>query len=124
MALHLLAVGNGGALGACTRYLISLLPWKGSFPMLTFATNLLGAFFIGLLLGFGKPLDGHKTMTLLLKTGFCGGFTTFSTFSLESYQLLVQGAFATALLYMGMSVILCIVGVALGVWCSHKSMGI
>lgn len=80
-------VALGGAVGAVGRYGISLLPWKGAFPLLTLATNFLGAVAIGFLSGlFSQRLLGERGK-LFWQTGVCGGFTTFSTFSLEAVTL-------------------------------------
>ena len=57
---------------------------------------------------------GHEQLVLFLKTGVCGGFTTFSTFSLETYDLLNRGHYKTAAAYMVLSMVLCLVGVAAG----------
>ena len=80
--MEFLLVGVGGALGAILRYLLGLLPYQGSFPFKTWAINLAGSFLIGWLsarLGRQAWFPGDQ---LLLITGLCGGFTTFSTFSL------------------------------------------
>ena len=87
----LLAVGLGGALGAILRYLISLLPLKGSFPVWTLLTNLLGAVAIGFIAGASARGRMQDVAALFWKTGVCGGFTTFSTFSLEAFSLLENG---------------------------------
>lgn len=111
----LLAVGFGGFLGACARYLISLLPFSGHFPVTTLLTNFLGAIIIGMITGI--VLAGSISspyLILFLKTGICGGFTTFSTFSLESLTLLEQGKLKTAILYMLSSLLLCLLGVWAG----------
>ncbi len=92
-------VALGGAVGAVGRYGISLLPWKGAFPLLTLATNFLGAVAIGFLSGlFSQRLLGERGK-LFWQTGVCGGFTTFST---------LGGA------YVLLSVALCVAGVLLG----------
>lgn len=110
-----LYVGLGGALGAACRYLLSLLPISGRFPALTLVTNLLGAVLIGTIVGMsnsrGKLSDSQ---ILFWKTGVCGGFTTFSTFSLESVQLLESGYPLLGVLYIISSVLLCLIGVVIG----------
>ena len=110
----LLAVGMGGALGAMGRWGLSLLPFRGEFPLLTLVTNWLG----GLLWGFFAGGAGRGRLssgwTLFWKTGVCGGFTTFSTFSLESLTLLEKGKWLLGGSYMVLSVVLCLLGVALG----------
>ena len=104
-------VGLGGALGAILRYSISLLPMKSSFPILTFITNLIGAFIIGMVVGLFEKHYLSSQLNLFLKTGVCGGFTTFSTFSLEALSLFENGKFILAILYIFMSVGGCIIGV-------------
>ncbi len=102
-------------LGTIGRYLLSLLPIKGQsgFPVITLAINLIGACCIGLIVAFSeKNGDPNPQLVLFLKVGICGGFTTFSTFSLEAMQLLQNGSFAVALSYMALSVILCVSAVA------------
>ena len=110
----LLAVGTGGALGAIGRWGLSLLPFRGEFPLLTLVTNLLGAVLIGFIAGWAGRGRLSSGWTLFWKTGVCGGFTTFSTFSLESLTLLEKGKWLLGGSYMALSVVLCLLGVALG----------
>ena len=110
----LLAVGLGGALGAILRYLISLLPLKGSFPVWTLLTNLLGAVAIGFIAGASARGRMQYVAALFWKTGVCGGFTTFSTFSLEAFSLLENGNRGLGALYILLSILLCLGGIALG----------
>ncbi len=107
-------IGLGGALGAILRYGISLIPLKSHFPILTLITNILGAFMIGIVVGIFSKDRISPSMNLFLKTGVCGGFTTFSTFSLETLTLLEDGFYLLAILYALISVIGCIIGVYLG----------
>jgi CrcB protein len=113
--MQFLCVALGGALGALGRYLISLVPIKTDFPILTLFTNIAGAILIGLVVGIiaTKPSASPNT-TLFWKTGVCGGFTTFSTFSLEAVNLIEHQQYWQGGLYMILSVCCCMVGVILG----------
>lgn len=83
-----LLVALGGGAGAVCRYARPLLPISGRFPFATLIANALGALIIGFLAGCAIQMDSFPAnLNLLLKTGFCGGFTTFSTFSLETVTL-------------------------------------
>ena len=110
-----LYVGLGGALGAMARYAISLIPNDTGFPYLTLVTNLLGALFIGVIVGAAEQNpNASQGLVTFLKTGFCGGFTTFSTFSLEAFILFEKKAYGKASVYMILSLGLCLAGVACG----------
>ena len=107
--MNILAVGLGGALGAVCRYLLGqVIPKLGSgFPIATFAVNLIGCFAIGLVVGLaGKHSNIDPRVILFLQTGICGGFTTFSTFSLESLTLIEEGKIVIGILYIVLSVLL------------------
>lgn len=110
-----LFVGLGGAVGAMLRYAISLIPYNGGFPLLTFVTNILGALLIGFIMGYASKRNVNDSLMLFLKTGLCGGFTTFSTFSLEAYNLFVSGSKILAVCYAVLSAVCCIIGVWLGI---------
>lgn len=113
--MNFLYVGLGGALGAMFRYAISLFPVKVEFPILTSVTNVLGAIFIGLIIGIAyRKEEMSQGMVLFLKVGICGGFTTFSTFSLEMFNLIEKGKIGMGILYAVLTVSFCIVGVYLG----------
>ena len=109
-------VALGGAVGASARYAISLIPVKSQFPILTLITNLLGALLIGFIVGIAESRNISKNTMLFLKTGVCGGFTTFSTFSLEAYNILSTRNYGLCGLYVALSV----VGSIAGVWCGKK----
>ena len=105
--LDCLMVGLGGFIGSVCRFMISKLPFAAGtgFPLNTFVINILGAFAIGCIASAaGKSLDPRAV--LFLKVGVCGGFATFSTFSLETFKLLEAGAWATALIYVCSSTLL------------------
>lgn len=108
-------VALGGALGAAGRYALSLIPVRTEFPFITLMTNILGAMAIGFIAGLlGTRDDLSPNVALFWKTGVCGGFTTFSTFSLEAWQLLEKGNYLLSALYALLSVVCCVAGVWLG----------
>ncbi len=113
--MEFLYVALGGGLGAAGRYAISLIPVKAEFPVLTLITNIIGAVLIGFIVGVSsKKADVSANTVLFWKTGVCGGFTTFSTFSLEAYRLFENKAYTLGGLYAILSVCCCIFGVILG----------
>ncbi|MDR2139315.1 MAG: fluoride efflux transporter CrcB [Tannerella sp.] len=109
MMRALLLVGFGGGAGSIFRYLTSVLVtryFQGVFPLAVFTVNVSGCFIMGLLLGLSERLPFVGTdMKLLFVTGFCGGYTTFSTFSAENVDLIQSGHYPTAFLYMAASVL-------------------
>lgn len=111
-----LCVGAGGFLGAVARYLLGLLPYQGDFPLITFAINFVGAFAIGVVFEVASVRPGMlpDNAVLFLKTGLCGGFTTFSTFSLETLSLLERGKYAMGATYAFGSLAVCLIGVLAG----------
>lgn len=114
MLRQLLLVALGGAIGSALRYLTALLlarHYTGSIPLATLAVNLVGCFLIGLLIGLCS-YTSH--LRLLFITGFCGGFTTFSTFTAESYSMFREGAYGLALLYIAGSVLIGLLALWLG----------
>ena len=105
--LNCLAVALGGALGSVLRYLIGLIPVNERFlfPIKTFAINVIGCFVIGLVTALAlKSNNLNPKLVLFLKVGICGGFTTFSTFALETSTLLKNGHAGMAALYMILSI--------------------
>lgn len=92
-----------------------------NFPIATFATNILGCFCIGLLFGFFQKNNLlTSNFYFLLITGFCGGFTTFSAFSIENLQLIQQNQISIALIYSILSVVLGVLFTFTGIWISSK----
>lgn len=117
MLKSLLLVGVGGAAGSLFRYILSRLLTSEvpfTFPYGTFAVNIIGCLLIGVIYGLGLKELSSSSMRLLLGTGFCGGFTTFSSFSLEFLLLLREGHANLAFLYAAASMILGLSAVWLG----------
>lgn len=102
----LICLGSG--LGGVARFLGS--KWINTifqlqFPLSTFLINILGSYFIGLIIALSARDQQHQSFFLFLTTGFCGGFTTFSTFSNENINLIKNGEYQTALIYILLSII-------------------
>lgn len=113
-------VGLGGFAGSVLRYLISvgmspMIPVAG-IPWHTLLVNVIGSLLIGLLLAVQVQHHWH----LLGAVGFCGGFTTFSTFSLELMRMLRAGNYTTAGSYIALSLLLSLAAVALGFYLGTK----
>jgi CrcB protein len=110
------AVAVGGALGSMARFWLTgaMAVLTGPrFPWGTLLINVLGSFVIGLVAGFTLTpgrVAMHPDIRIFLMTGVCGGFTTFSAFSLQTLELLQGGDFVPALGYVVGSVVLCVVG--------------
>lgn len=114
----LLAVGLGSCLGGISRFLIGRLIQfhaSTSFPLGTLVVNVLGCFLVGILFGLSeKGATTNPEWRLFLTVGFCGGFTTFSTFTLENLALMRDGNFFLFSLYTGLTVFLCLAATYLG----------
>ena len=118
MLKSILIVGAGSFLGGALRFLISTL-MKGactsSFPWATLTVNLIGCLLIGVIYGlFARHSSISHPMFLLLTTGFCGGFTTFSTFANEGVQMLQGGNLGAFAAYASLSLVLGMLLVVLG----------
>lgn len=115
-----LLVGIGGFFGSITRYGVTMLTDKYlqiSYPLGTFLVNIIGCFILGLLFGMVQRQVLDNNTWLILATGFCGAFTTFSTFALENNIMLMNKQSATALFYtlasLIIGILLCRVGIML-----------
>ncbi len=116
-----LLVFLGGGIGSGLRYLLSktLNPYTSNFFIGTFGVNILGCLIIGIILGLSAKSTALSNNTILFITiGFCGGFTTFSSFALENYGMLREGQITSFLLYTLSSIVVGILAVALGLWLS------
>lgn len=122
MLKQIVLVGMGGGTGSIFRYLTSVLTsryYANVFPMATFTANLIGCFLIGLFIGY---IDRNHTLSpdyrFLLVTGFCGGYTTFSSFALENFNLFHSQNYFTLAAYILLSVVMGYIAVALGMYIS------
>jgi len=116
---QIILVFIGGGFGSTLRYLIG--KWLNSnetgIPYGTFAANIIGSLLIGIILGLAAKNDSlTQNQTLLLATGFCGGFTTFSTFAYENHVFLKSGDFMTFAIYTIASFIVGFLAVFLGIF--------
>lgn len=107
-------VALGSAVGGVARHAVgvwSTAAFGPSFPWGTLIVNIVGSFIIGMV---ATTIHGNEQMRLLLAVGLCGGFTTFSAFSLQTLTLLQSGAYGAAALNIGLSVIVCMLAVWAG----------
>jgi CrcB protein len=118
MITKLLLVGLGGGIGSIFRYLTSVLLnkyYSAIFPLATFTANITGCLLIGVLIGISSRNNLlTENLKLLLIIGFCGGYTTFSSFSSENFQLLQSGNYFTLVGYTLASVLVGLFAVYIG----------
>jgi CrcB protein len=113
-----LLIAIGGAVGAGARYEVgrAMQPaGAGAFPWATFLINIVGSFILGLAYRYIDGTTASANMRALIGIGFCGGFTTFSTFSYDAVRLFQDGQPARAALYVAGSVGICIAGTFAGI---------
>ncbi len=119
MMKNFLLVFIGGGFGSGLRYLIGkyLNSSLGGFPIGTFTVNIIGSLLIGLILGYAaKENSLSQNQVLLLATGFCGGFTTFSAFAHENFQLLKTGDIMQFSIYTIGSIVVGLISVFIGIY--------
>ena len=117
MFREMVAIFVGGGIGSIIRYLITKISFFSfnSFPYSTFISNIIGCFILGLALTYFMKNDSqNSTIFIFIAVGFCGGFTTFSTFSSEGLELLTNGNLTTFIIYTFTSIFLGIIAVYLG----------
>jgi CrcB protein len=118
----LLAIAAGGAAGSVLRYLVQqwFLRLGGTFPAGTLAVNVVGCFLIGVLARAFSTPGSDPLWRAALTIGFCGGFTTFSTFSAEVVTLVEEGRAASAFMYVTASVLVSIAATVAGLALGHR----
>lgn len=123
LLINCLCVGAGGFFGSIFRYLLGMLPLgsESGFPYTTLLVNVIGAFLIGLIVSyFTRSFPADHQILLFLKVGLCGGFTTFSAFTLESLKLFQNGESLSASFYIVTSVVLCLAAAFFGEYVVSK----
>ena len=127
-AMLWLYVALGGAAGSLVRYFLgtSIQGWAGpGFPTGTLVVNVSASFLIGAIMQYSMESSAVSLETrVLLTTGFCGGYSTFSTFSWETVRLLQDGEWGRASLYVAASVALCLGATFLGLAAGHQLMAL
>ncbi len=116
---QLLLVFIGGGFGSVLRYIIGkfLNNAENGIPYGTFLANIIGSLLIGVILGLAAKQDAlSSNQTLLLATGFCGGFTTFSTFAYENHLFLKSGDFTSFAIYTMASFVISFLAVFFGMY--------
>ena len=114
--MNALFVFLGGGTGSVLRYLVGMWIDSTAFPWATFAVNAVGSLAIGLFGGWASRFGWGEALRLSLTVGLCGGFTTFSTFSKESFAIAEAGRWSAFAAYAIGSVTIAIAAVALGYW--------
>jgi fluoride exporter len=117
--INILSIGIGGFIGSIARYLMVISidhRFKGPLPLGTLTVNVVGSLLLGLIIGLvTKRFPSNATLLLALGTGLCGGFTTFSAFAFENFNLWLQRP-SSALIYILISVVSGIAAVGIGLY--------
>ncbi|SMQ65511.1 camphor resistance protein CrcB [Devosia lucknowensis] len=125
--LGMVLVGAGGAIGAMARYAAGNVVgrfWSSSFPLATLLVNAVGSMAMGVTIGLLARFLPHwqTEIRLFVAVGILGGFTTFSSFSLDTIMMMERGEMGQAALYVGLSVVVCLAGLYLGLLITRGGM--
>ena len=105
--MSIIYVFLGGGLGSVCRYgLAKLLPYEEGFPTATFLSNMLACCILGFIMAYHEKSTLSRPLMLLLATGFCGGFSTFSTFGLEFIKMMHNNHYGMSILYVSLSIMI------------------
>ncbi len=118
MYRYLIYVIIGSSIGGAARYLSQGFVQKNFpsyIPLSTLAVNVIGSFIIGIIYALAEKNKVSAEVRILIATGFCGGFTTFSSFAFENVKLLQDGEFFNTILYIMLSLVIGLVAVYLGI---------
>jgi len=122
------SVAIGGALGCVSRYYLTAFIQQRagpSFPVGTLLINITGSFLLGFIMRYALQSGAVSAETrMLLTSGFCGGYTTFSTYSYETAMMLDDGEYGRAALYVGSSVVLALAGTLLGFAAANRLLAL
>jgi CrcB protein len=120
---HFLAVGIGGFFGSMLRYGVAKVldaRFVLTIPLGTLSVNIVGSLVLGFVMAIVSKRIDSELWRLFLGVGFCGGFTTFSTFALENFNYLHQRLYYEFITYTLASLVGCVVAVMLGIWIGNK----
>lgn len=122
------SVAVGGALGCVSRYYLTAFIQQRmgpSFPVGTLIINITGSFLLGFIMRYALQSGAISAETrMLLTSGFCGGYTTFSTYSYETAMMLDDGEYGRAAIYVGTSVVLALAGTFLGFAAANRLLAL
>ena len=120
MIIQCLFVGIGGFIASVLRYILGKnIILDIDFPLGTLLINFIGSLVIGIIFAISQKYNINQNFLLFLKVGVCGGFTTFSTFSLETMELLSKGKILLGVGNAVISVVVCVCAVAVGEWLAY-----
>ena len=115
--IQLILIFIGGGAGSICRYLIGkVFAYNGVFPWGTMAANIISCLILGIVMALISKEWWTENTRMLMAVGFCGGFSTFSTFSLETFELLKKKEYLLGFLNISGSVIVCVICIFIGFW--------